>query len=83
MSEEAENRFFSFASEYSEWLSLILDKVLDKFQSGYHQKHSSETTLPRVSNDIMVATDCGKCTVILLLDLSAAFDAVDKHSPAR
>ena len=41
--------------------------------------HSTETTLLKVTNDIERAAGEGKCTVLLSLDISAAFDAVD-HS---
>ena len=53
--------------------------IFDKFQSGYRQNHSTETALLRVSNDIMMSSDAGKCTALVLLDLSAAFDTVDHH----
>ena len=46
-------------------------------QSGYKPKHSCETLLLRLNNDILIAMDNGKCTIIILLDLSAAFDTVD------
>ena len=45
-------------------------------QSGYKPKHSCETLLLKVSNDILVNFDEGMCTIELLLDLSAAFDTV-------
>lgn len=48
-------------------------------QSGYKPKHSCETLLLRVTNDILVNMDNSKCSIMLLLDLSAAFDTVD-HS---
>ena len=48
-------------------------------QSGYKPKHSCETLLLRVTNDILLNMDNSKCTIMLLLDLSAAFDTVD-HS---
>lgn len=46
-------------------------------QSGYKSRHSCETLLLCLNNDILMAMDSGKCTIILLLDLSAAFDTVD------
>ena len=46
-------------------------------QSGYKTGHSCETLLVRVVNDIYLNLDISKCTVLLLLDLSAAFDMVD------
>ena len=46
-------------------------------QSGYKKHHSTETLLIRVVNDILIASDQNKATVVLLLDLSAAFDTVD------
>ena len=46
-------------------------------QSGYKTKHSCETLLMRVCNDILVNCDKQLCTIMLLLDLTAAFDTVD------
>ena len=39
--------------------------------------HSCETALERVHNDILVAVDKLHCVMLLLLDLSAAFDTAD------
>ena len=47
-------------------------------QSAYKQGHSSETALVKVQNDILRSIDERKCVALLLLDLSAAFDTVDR-----
>ena len=47
------------------------------FQSGYKKHHSTETLLIRVVNDLLIATDENRATVVMMLDLSAAFDTVD------
>jgi hypothetical protein len=47
------------------------------FQSAYRAGHSTETALLRVMNDIVRATDDQQTTVLLALDISAAFDTVD------
>ena len=39
--------------------------------------HSTETALLRVKGDILLAADCDCTVILLLLDLSAAFDTVD------
>ena len=49
------------------------------FQSAYKRGHSTETALVRVQNDILRAIDNGDCVILLLLDLSAAFDTVDHN----
>ena len=48
------------------------------FQSAYKVFHSTETSLLRVHNDIVlhVALDKGEKVLLILLDLSAAFDTV-------
>ena len=46
-------------------------------QSGYKPLHSCETLLLRITNDIVLNLDKSKCVIMLLLDLTAAFDTVD------
>ena len=48
-------------------------------RSAYRAHHSIETTLLNVHSDLLPAMNCGKITLLVLLDLSAAFDTVD-HS---
>ena len=48
-------------------------------QSGYKKMYSTETLLVRVVNDLLIASSESKATVVLLLDLSAAFDTVDHY----
>ena len=51
--------------------------IMEKFQSAYKGKHGTETALLRVYNDVMLCIDQGKGCILVLLDLSAAFDTVD------
>uniref|UniRef100_A0A669BKN7 Reverse transcriptase domain-containing protein n=1 Tax=Oreochromis niloticus TaxID=8128 RepID=A0A669BKN7_ORENI len=62
-------------------LTAVLDKhnIFDKFPSGFRRAHSTETALLRVSSDILMQNDAGKCSVLLMLDLTSAFDTVDHY----
>ena len=47
------------------------------FKSAYKENHSVETAILSVYNDMVRAIDRKKSVVLVLLDLSAAFDTVD------
>ena len=55
------------------------NNLIDVFHSAYRAHHSVEPALLNVHNDLLQAMKCGKITLLVLLDLSAAFDTVD-HS---
>ena len=56
---------------------ITVNKLDDPFQSAYKENHSTETALVRVHNDILRALDNHEAVLLVLLDLSAAFDTVD------
>ena len=58
---------------------LSANDTLEPLQSAYRPGHSTETALVKVQNDIRNAIDNHQVTIMLLLDLSAAFDTVN-HS---
>lgn len=73
------------------FLSKVLEKVVgkqleahlerhdlyDNLQSAYRPCHSTETALLRVHHDVVKSLDEGNSVVLVLLDLSAAFDVID------
>ena len=55
------------------------NSLLPSNQSAYRQFHSTETALLMIKSDILIAMDRQKITLLLLLDLSSAFDTIE-HS---
>ena len=53
------------------------NKMFSYFQSGYRKFHGCETAVSRIHNDILVMIDQKTNVVLLLLDLSAAFDTIN------
>ena len=56
---------------------LINNDIVDNFQFAYKTGHSCETALLRVYNDIVTTIGRGNGAMLVLLDLSAAFDTID------
>ena len=53
-------------------------KLLEPLQSAlYRVGHSTETALLRVHNDILRTMDNSRAVLLVMLDLSAAFDTLD------
>uniref|UniRef100_A0A3Q3LL44 Reverse transcriptase domain-containing protein n=1 Tax=Mastacembelus armatus TaxID=205130 RepID=A0A3Q3LL44_9TELE len=75
------------------FLSKILEKVVhhqvhthlsanslyEHFQSGFRQLHSTETALVKITNDLLVEADSGLVFILILLDLTAAFDTISHN----
>ena len=58
---------------------MTINQLHEPMQSAYRACHSTETALVRVQNDILRTLDQGGAVILVLLDLSAAFDTID-HS---
>ena len=55
------------------------NELYSKVQSGYRPKHSCETLMVRMFDDINNMVQADNIVIVVLLDLSAAFDTID-HS---
>ena len=53
--------------------------LTEKFQSAYKPLHSTESALLRVKNDFIAAIDNHRAVLLVMLDLSAAFDTIDHN----
>ena len=55
---------------------LTVNNLHSLLQSAYKQQNSKETALLKVKNDILMSMDEQHVTLLILLDLSAAFDTI-------
>ena len=62
---------------------LNCNNLFPVFQSAYRQNHSTETALLKVMNDILLNMNNQCVTLLILLDLSAAFDTVNHDTMLR
>ena len=51
--------------------------ALDPFQSGFRPCHGTETALVALYDDLLREAVRGKISVLVLLDISVAFDTID------
>ena len=58
---------------------MVSNNIYPELQSAYREHHSTETALLRVMNDDLLKMNSQHVTLLILLDLRAAFDTVD-HS---
>ena len=53
------------------------NKVIPPLQSAYRKYHSTESALCKIYNDLVLNVCEGRSSILVLLDLSAAFDTID------
>ena len=51
--------------------------LCEPLQSAYRSHHCTETAMLKVMNDLLRDIENKQCVLLVLLDLSAAFDTID------
>ena len=68
---------------YTAYISKLTERAIvrsglyPQLQSAYRRYQSTETALVKVANDVLLNMNSQRVTLLVLLDLSAAFDTVD------
>ncbi len=72
------SKFFFFAFKFSLFGMLIVNIILQNLfvHYAYRKHHFTETALVRISSDILQAIDMHGEVILVLLDLTAAFDTM-------
>ena len=72
ISKLTERAIFDQIHSHMSWFAPYLT-----LQSAYRKGHSTETALLQITNDILMNMNCKHVTLLVLVDLSAAFATVD------
>ena len=54
-------------------------QLIPDYQSTYHSNYSTETALVKLTNDILWGFENQQASALIVMDLSAVFDAVDHN----